>query len=75
MEIYKDIDEDSGITGYETGKDYIIVQFNDGAVYQYTSESTGKTNIAHMKILAQKGEGLNAFINKNIKENYAARLK
>jgi hypothetical protein len=75
MEIYKDIDGDSGITGYEKGKEHIIVQFSDGAVYQYTNESAGKANIERMKILAQNGEGLNAYINKNTKEKYAARLK
>lgn len=75
MEKYKDIDGDSGICGYEIKEDSISVEFNDGAVYIYTYESAGKTNIEKMKILARSGEGLNAFINKHTKENYAARLR
>ncbi|MFZ7101509.1 MAG: hypothetical protein ACOWWO_02490 [Peptococcaceae bacterium] len=32
MERYKDIDGDSGVTGYEYGADYIRVQFSTGGI-------------------------------------------
>jgi len=41
MERYKNIDGDSGVTGYEVGADFIRVQFSTGAVYLYTYESAG----------------------------------
>lgn len=75
MEIYKNINGDSGVYGYEIGNDYIWVQFSTGAQYQYTYQSAGVNNIEHMKMLAIKGSGLNAFINKVVKNHYARRAK
>jgi hypothetical protein len=73
MERYKNIDGDSGVTGYETGPDHIRVQFSDGSVYFYTYASAGSNNIEEMKRLAITGNGLNAFINKNVRKLYARK--
>lgn len=73
MKTYKNIDGDSGVTAYEDGADFIRVRFKDGAVYIYTDVSAGAQNIAQMKRLAANGDGLNAFINKNVKKKYAKR--
>ena len=73
MERYRNIDGDSGVAGYETGADFIRVQFCDGAVYLYTNASAGSHNIEHMKQLAVAGDGLNAFINKNVRKEYARK--
>ena len=73
MERYKDIDGDSGVAGYEIGPDYIRVQFKDSSVYLYTYVSAGTTNIETMKKLAMAGDGLNAFINKNVRKRYARK--
>jgi hypothetical protein len=62
MEHYRDIDGDSGVMSYETGTDYIRVQFKDGSVYLYTYESAGQNYIEKMKQLAMSGNGLNSFI-------------
>lgn len=70
MERYRDIDGDSGIAGYENGPDYIRVKFSDGSVYLYTYASAGSDNIEDMKRLAVAGDGLNAFINKNVRKRY-----
>lgn len=70
MKMYKDINGDSGVYRYETGDDYITVQFKTGAVYKYTYQSAGKDNIETMKILAESGNGLNSFINKYVKNLY-----
>ncbi len=73
MERYRDIDGDSGVTGYENGPDYIRVQFSDGSVYLYTYASAGPNNIEEMKRLAVADDGLNAFINKNVRKRYAKK--
>jgi hypothetical protein len=71
---YKDIDGDSGVYAYEIGPDYISVQFKDGGIYTYTYQSAGITNVEHMKQLARSGDGLNAFINKTVRKQYASKL-
>jgi hypothetical protein len=65
MEYYRDWDNDSNIAAYEIGADSIIVQFKDGRYhfYTYTYSSAGHNIIEEMKRLAQKGDGLNAYIN------------
>lgn len=70
MERYRDIGGDSGVSAYETGPDYIRVQFSTGAVYRYTYASAGARNVEHMKRLAAAGDGLNAFINRHVRKGY-----
>lgn len=71
MQIYKDIDHDSGVRGYEIASTSITVWF-DGAPksYTYSYQSAGQANIEQMKKLAVSGEGLNAFINDHVKFKY-----
>lgn len=71
MEIYKDINGDSGIYRYEIGTDYIKVQFKDGSIYTYTYLSAGQDKVETMKVLAEAGNGLNSFINKYARKLYA----
>lgn len=66
---------DSGIVEYEIGGDSITVTFHDGSVYLYDHASTGQQNIEHMKTLAEDGEGLNAFINTNVRKAYARKIR
>ncbi len=73
MKIYKDIDGDSGVIGYEYGNDYIRVEFSTGAIYLYTYQSAGTSNIERMKSLADAGDGLNAFINTYVRKLYAEK--
>lgn len=75
MNIYKDLNGDSGVNAYEYDSDYIRVQFSTGAVYLYTYSSAGKSNVDRMKNLADKGDGLNAFINQNVGKNYEKKEK
>lgn len=65
----------SGIVAYEAGSDNIIIQFNDGEMYLYTYSATGEKHVEEMKRLAQKGEGLTTYINKNIRERFQRKLK
>ncbi|AFY60229.1 hypothetical protein [Synechococcus sp. PCC 6312] len=73
MEPYKNIDGDSGVSAYEIGTDFIRVQFSSGAIYLYTYTSAGEANIEHMKVLARQGNGLNSFINTNVRKLYERR--
>jgi hypothetical protein len=73
MNPYRDINGDSGVNGYESGEDFIRVQFKGGSIYLYTYESAGAEAIEQMKRLAISGDGLNAFINKNVKKAYATK--
>lgn len=73
MEQYRDIDNDSGVAGYEIGDDYIRVQFDDGSVYLYTYASAGTANIEEMKKLAITGDGLNSFIMRHVRKRYARK--
>ena len=40
MEPYKNLSGNSGVVAYETGPDFIKVQFSDGGVYVYTASRT-----------------------------------
>ena len=73
MERYKNLSGGSGIVAYESGPDFIRVQFSSGSVYLYTYESATPENIEIMKELASKGEDLNSFINATVRSNYARR--
>ena len=60
---------------YEIGPDSITVMFSDGSIYLYTYQSAGSANIEHMKRLAIDGEGLNSFINRCVRKDYARKLR
>lgn len=72
MPIYKDIDGDSGVLSYEYGTDWITVEFERGQQrhYKYTYASAGSIHVDRMKTLADQGEGLNSYINKNVRKSY-----
>lgn len=63
----------SGILAYEVGRDSIRIKFVDGSVYLYTYGSTGPRNIDAMKSLAEKGDGLNTYINRYVRRAYDRR--
>jgi hypothetical protein len=75
MKTYRDIDGDSGVVAYDYGPDWIHVQFKTDAVYEYTYPSAGQENIEKMKLLADSGDGLNSFINKQVRKLYSRRIR
>jgi len=70
MTTYRNTGGNSGVSAYECGSDYIKVRFLTGDVYHYTYQSAGRSNIEHMKVLAENGSGLNAFINTTARSLY-----
>jgi hypothetical protein len=75
MERYSNLGRNSGIIGYKSAFDSITVFFEDGTAYLYDHRSAGIGNINHMKELALAGRGLNSFINKHVRKNYARRMR
>jgi hypothetical protein len=75
MKRYGNLSGDSGVVAYETGDDWITVEFRTGGVYRYDYDCNGRANIERMKRLASSGRGLAAYINKNLGGRYAARLR
>jgi hypothetical protein len=73
MESYRNLGGDSSVVAFETGPDFIRVQFSNGSVYLYTSLSAGSNNIEHMKQLARSGQGLNSFIRTTVRQAYARK--
>jgi hypothetical protein len=70
MKKYKNLSGNSGVTAYAIEHDAITVQFHDGWLYLYTSQSAGAANIAHMHKLATTGQGLCTFITQSVREKY-----
>jgi len=75
MQPYKDRDGDSGVSAYDIAPGSISIQFKDGSLYLYSYASAGSSVIETMKQLAASGDGLNAYINRNVKKNYASKLR
>lgn len=64
---------DSGVIGYEIGAGFIRVKFSTGAQYRYSIASAGSHHFQVMCRLAENGQGLNEYINRNVKYGYEAR--
>ena len=73
MEPYRSVGGDSGVTAYESGPDFIRVQFTSGNIYLYNYEVTGRENVEHMKQLASNGQGLALYINREVRRAFAWR--
>ena len=73
MEDYANRGGDSGVSAYEIGDTFIRVRFRDGATYLYNYDKPGADRVEQMKTLARNGEGLNTYINKSVRKDYAAR--
>ncbi len=73
MPRYANLGGDSGVRWYEIGQGSIEVAFRDGGVYVYTNASAGSYSIERMQLLARAGQGLNAFINTDVKKGYASK--
>jgi len=75
LENYANLSGASAVRGYEIGQGSITVQFRDGSIYVYTNASAGPANIAEMQRLAKLGQGLNSFISRFVRKNYAQKLR
>lgn len=71
MERYRNSGGDSGVSSFEIGSDYILVQFFGTArTYRYSYRKAGQHHVENMKRLASSGSGLNSYINLYVKNLY-----
>lgn len=75
MERYKNLGGNSSVIAYEIEPDSITVQFNDGWLYLYTTQSAGSGNVTEMHHLAAAGQGLNSFISRVVRKRYARKWR
>lgn len=71
MKKYRDIDHDSGVDTYLDLPTAIKIKFKGGSkIYVYSYSKPGQVHVEKMKSLSSAGEGLNAYINKYVKDKY-----
>jgi len=71
MQKYANTNGDSGVDSFEMGDSYITVQFKGTPrTYTYSHNIAGQHHVDKMKELAVSGNGLNAYINYNVKFKY-----
>lgn len=71
MERYRNWSGTSGIAAYEIGPDFIKVRFRDTSrTYTYSYGHAGRIHVETMKTLAQRGSGLNKYINLHVRHLY-----
>ena len=75
MKRYRNLSGNSGISAFDTGADYIKVQFDDGSIYLYDYTISGIDTVEKMKMLARSGFGLCTYINTHVRDRYAAKLR
>ena len=75
MKKYKNLSGKSGVATFELAKDSVTVGFKTNAVYIYTNQSAGSESIRQMKTLALAGKGLSTFIDANLKEKFARKIR
>ncbi|TSJ41660.1 hypothetical protein [Fluviicola chungangensis] len=65
----------SNVANYSIEGDSITVQFKDGSMYLYNYFSTGVAGVEQMKRLAVNGMGLNSYISRFVRKQYARKLR
>lgn len=70
MEKYTNRRGNSPVTHFQIESERIIIWFKGGKSYSYSNGTAGKHHIEQMKILAQNGSGLSAYITQNVKFDY-----
>jgi len=64
MERYKNLGGTSGVSTYEIGSDFIKIKFKTSSIiYVYSNIKTGQQHVEAMKQLAERGSGLQAYVN------------
>ena len=74
MQPYEARQRESGIAAYEIGETWIKVRFEDGGCYLYNGSAPGLLHVRAMSRLAEAGDGLNTYINRHVRMNYARKL-
>jgi hypothetical protein len=67
MERYQNLSGDAGVAYYESGPDFIKIQFHSGSTYVYDYTQPGPSHVERMKELARAGRGLSTYISKHVR--------
>jgi len=72
---YKDLNGTSNVRSYELRHDGIIVKFKKGEFKHalFNNTETGVHLVENLKFLAERGAGLDTYINNVVKERYYRR--
>ena len=71
MQKYANINNDSGVDSFEINDSSITVWFKGTSrSYTYSYSSAGEYHVETMKKCALAGDGLNAYINNNVKDKH-----
>lgn len=75
MQAYPNLGGNSNVKGYEVAPDqsWIRVKFGDGSTYTYTLASCGKAHLDRMIKFARAGIGLNSYVTRIVKKQYASK--
>lgn len=71
---YANLARNSPVEYFEAGSDFIRVWFEDGAGYEYDARNPGLAHVDAMRVLAERGQGLAAYISKHVRKRYAHKL-
>ena len=74
MQRYRNRNGSSGVIAFELGEELIDVKFVGGDIYRYSTRRPGARDLAHMKELALRGEGLSTFISRHIRTRFDSKL-
>ncbi len=75
MERYKDPGGKSGVKAFESGGDFIEIQFTNNTLYRYSYRKPGRIHVEVMKRLAKHGQGLATYINRYVRSNFDEKLR
>ena len=71
MQLYRNLSGQSGVHSYEIGADFIAVVFKGTfKEYRYSYAKASVHHVEQMKILAQRGKGLNTYITRHVRKLY-----
>ena len=71
MKVYRNVNGDSNVESYDIGDDFIVVRFRGSyRDYKYSYQKAGQHHVEQMKRLAQRGAGLNSYINRYVRKCY-----
>lgn len=74
MQRYRNLSGNSGVVAYTLHDDAIDVRFREGGVYRYDASAPGIGHVTRMRELALAGRGLATYINRHVRDDYAAKL-
>src|SRR5690606_10020660 len=74
MQPYRSTGGDSGVVAYACGPGWIDIRFRRGGTYRYDGRHPGALHVMQMQRLAEAGDGLNTYLNRYVRDDYAARL-